>query len=81
MMVATISDVLPYGALWYAEPNAVSNAVNYARFYSRSHDAMIRVYDETCNVIGTHQHEGEFKGDFVTRLGKAARAGLNPVTA
>jgi len=27
----------------------------------RSHDAVIRVYDETGNVIETHEHAGEFK--------------------
>jgi hypothetical protein len=32
----------------------------YAKFFS-SHDAVIRVYDETGNVIQTHQHAGEFK--------------------
>jgi hypothetical protein len=26
-----ISDVLSFGALWYTEPNAVSNAISYAR--------------------------------------------------
>jgi hypothetical protein len=46
-----ISDVLPFGALWYGEPDAISNAVNYAKFYSRSDDAVIRVYDEAGNVI------------------------------
>src|SRR6266568_4736687 len=56
-----ISDVLPYGALWYAEPNAVSNAVGYAKHRSRSHDAVIRVYDDAGNVIETHEHKGEFK--------------------
>ena len=30
-------------------------------FYSRSHDAVIRVYDEAGNVIETHEHAGEFK--------------------
>jgi hypothetical protein len=30
--VDLISDVLPYGALWYAEPNAVSHAISYAKF-------------------------------------------------
>jgi hypothetical protein len=54
--VDLISDVLPCGALWYAEPNAVSNAIGYARFYSRSHDAVIRVYDSAGNVIETHEH-------------------------
>jgi hypothetical protein len=28
--------------LWYGDPNTIS----YAKFYSRSHDAVIRVYDE-----------------------------------
>jgi hypothetical protein len=28
--------------MWYSEPNAISNAVGYARFYSRSHDAVIQ---------------------------------------
>jgi hypothetical protein len=28
---------------------------------SRSHDAVIRVYDEAGNVIETHEHIGEFK--------------------
>jgi hypothetical protein len=66
----------------YTGPDAVSNAIGYAKFYSRSHDAVIRVYDETGNVIATREHAGEFKGDFVTRLGKRhARGGLNPVTA
>jgi hypothetical protein len=39
--VNLISDVLPFGRLWYGEPKAVSNAVEYAKFYSRSHDAVI----------------------------------------
>jgi hypothetical protein len=28
---------------------------------SRSHDAVIRVYDEGGNVIETHEHAGDFK--------------------
>jgi len=40
-----ISNVLPFGRLWYGEPNAAANAIGYALFYSRSHDAVIRVYD------------------------------------
>jgi hypothetical protein len=32
--------------LWYGELNAVNNAIGYAKFYSRSHDAVIRVYDQ-----------------------------------
>jgi hypothetical protein len=38
-----IFDALPFGRLCYGEPNAVSNAVDYAKFRSRSHRAVIRV--------------------------------------
>jgi hypothetical protein len=31
------------------EPNAISNAIGYAKFFSRSHAAVIRVYDEAGN--------------------------------
>jgi hypothetical protein len=47
--------------LWYAGPNAASNAVDYAKFRSRSHHAVIRVYDAAGNVIGTHENAGDFK--------------------
>jgi hypothetical protein len=49
--VDLISDALPFGRLWYGEPNAISNAVDYAKFRSWSHDAVIRVYDPAGNVI------------------------------
>ena len=29
----------------------------YAEFYGRSHDAVIRVYDEAGNVIETHERD------------------------
>ena len=38
--VDLISDVLPFGRLWYGERNAISNAIDYAKFRSRSHDAV-----------------------------------------
>jgi hypothetical protein len=41
--VDLISDGLPFGRLWYGEPNAATNAVGYAKFRSRSHHAGIRV--------------------------------------
>jgi hypothetical protein len=59
--VDLISDALPFGRLWYGEPNAASDEIDYANFYSRSHDAVIRVYDATGNVIETHEEVGEFK--------------------
>jgi len=56
-----ISDAPPFGRLWYGEPNAVANAIDYAKFYSRSHRAVIRIFDESGNVIETHEHAGDFK--------------------
>jgi hypothetical protein len=59
--VDLISDVLPFGRLWYAGPNAAANAVGYAEHRSRSHHAVIRVYDGAGNVTETHEHKGDFK--------------------
>jgi hypothetical protein len=59
--VDLISDALPFRRLWYGESDAISNAIGYAKFYSRSHDAVIRVYDEAGNVIKTHKQAAEFK--------------------
>jgi len=36
-------------------------AIGYATHRSRSHDAVIRVYDIAGNVIETHEHAGDFK--------------------
>ena len=59
--VDLISDALPFGRLWYDGPNAASNAIGYASHYSRSHDAVVRVYDERSNLIETHEHAGDFE--------------------
>jgi hypothetical protein len=59
--VDLISDVLPFGRLWYGEPNAISNAIGYAEHCSRSHQAVIRVYDDAGNVIEMHEHVRQFK--------------------
>jgi hypothetical protein len=59
--VDLISDALPFGRLWYARPDAVANAIGYAEHRSRSHGAVIRVYDATGNVVETHEHTGDFK--------------------
>jgi hypothetical protein len=37
------------------------NAIGYALHSSRSHPAVIRVYDEAGNVIETHEEAGQFK--------------------
>jgi hypothetical protein len=59
--VDLISDALPFGRLSYGEPNAICNAIGYAVHYSRSHDAVIHVYDAAGNVIETHENKGDFK--------------------
>ena len=56
--VDLISDALPFGRLWYDTPD---HAIGYAMHSSRSHDAVIRVYDDAGNVIETHEHKGDFK--------------------
>jgi hypothetical protein len=43
-----------FGGLWYAGQNAVNHAIDYAKCRSR-------VYDESGNVIETHEHAGDFK--------------------
>jgi hypothetical protein len=55
--VDLISDVLPFGRLWYLE---VDDAIGYSKHRSRSHHAVIRVYDEAGNVIETHEHAGDY---------------------
>ena len=59
--VDLISNVPPFGRLWYRELNAVGNASAYAMHSSRSHYTLIRVYDDARNVIETHQNAGRFR--------------------
>jgi len=51
---------LPFGALWYTGTNAMNDSIGYAERCRRSHNALIRVYDEAGNVIDTHEQAGEF---------------------
>jgi hypothetical protein len=44
-----------------SRPNAISNAIEYAKHRSRSHDAVIRVYDDAGNVIEAHELAGELE--------------------
>jgi hypothetical protein len=53
--VNLISDELPFGHLLYLD---VREAVDYARFYSCSHDTVICVYDAAGNLIETYEHVG-----------------------
>jgi hypothetical protein len=45
--VDLISDALPFGRLWYTKPD---DAIEYAKHCSRSHNAVIRVYDDVGNI-------------------------------
>jgi hypothetical protein len=53
-----ISDALPFGHLSYRGAGA---AVGFAKFFSRSHKAEIRVFDRNGKVIETHESAGEFR--------------------
>jgi len=53
-----ISDALPFGALWDLQ---VADAIEYAKHYSRAHDAVISVYDAAGKLIEVHRHKGKFK--------------------
>jgi len=44
-----------------ASQTQFSNAIGYAKFYSRSHDAVIRVYNAAGSVIEAHGQAGDFK--------------------
>ena len=54
--VDLISERFRYGPIWYAGPDAVRNAVAYAKYHSLSrwHRAKIRVLDDFGGVIQTH---------------------------
>ena len=43
-----ISDVLPFGGLWYT---TIPDAIDYAKHRRRAHDAVISVYDGLGNLI------------------------------
>jgi hypothetical protein len=56
-----IGDQLALGLLWFEGPDAIVDAVSYAKFFSRSQSAVIRLFDESGAVVETHEQVGEFK--------------------
>ena len=50
-----ISDRLRRGPIWYAGPDAVRNAVAFAKYCSHSRWAIIRVFNESGNVTEVHE--------------------------
>jgi hypothetical protein len=45
---------------WRMSALRIENAIGFAKFFSRSHDTVIRV-DDVSNVIETHEHAGNSK--------------------
>jgi YD repeat-containing protein len=50
------------------------DGVDYAKFRSRSHAAVIRVYDAAGKVIETHDHKGDSKEPSAGRNKKPPRS-------
>jgi hypothetical protein len=57
-----ISELFRYGPIWYAGPDAVRNAIAYAKYRShfRSQRAIIRVLDDSGAVVQMHEWRGAF---------------------
>ena len=55
--VDLINERFRYGPIWYVGPDAVRNAVAYAKYrsLSRSHGAKIHVFDDSGAGIQTHE--------------------------
>ena len=52
-----ISELFRYGPIWYAGPDAVRNAIAYAKYrsHSRSQRAIIRVLDDSGALVQMHE--------------------------
>jgi hypothetical protein len=52
-----VSELFRYGPIWYAGPDAVRNAIAYAKYRShfRSQRAIIRVLDDCGEVLQMHK--------------------------
>ena len=50
------SNLFRYGPIWYAGPDAIRNAIAYAKYCShfRSQRAIIRVIDDSGDVVQMH---------------------------
>ena len=49
--VDLISDVLPFGRLWYGEPNAASNAIGYAKLAALPTEVIATATEYACDQI------------------------------
>jgi hypothetical protein len=57
---ALVGNRVPLGELRFEGPDAIVDAVNYAKFYSRSHPGIIRVFDESGAVVWMADSAGNF---------------------
>ena len=55
-----VGNRVPLGELRFEGPDAIVDAVNYAKFCARSHLAIIRVFDESRAVVWTAESRGNF---------------------
>jgi hypothetical protein len=55
-----IGERLPLGVLCFEGPDAIEDAVNYARSFSYSHPAIIRVFDESGTLAVTLELAHDF---------------------
>jgi len=55
--VDLVSELFRYGPIWYSGPDAVRNAIAYAKYRShfRSQRALIRVLDHSGAVVQMHE--------------------------
>jgi hypothetical protein len=53
-----LSDALPFGRLWYQKADA---AIGYAKFYSRSQQGEVRVFDAAGEMIAAENWTGDFR--------------------
>jgi len=53
-----LCDALPFSRLWYGR---AEGAIDYAKFYSWSHTVIVRVFDQSGALIGTHESECAFR--------------------
>jgi hypothetical protein len=51
---------VPLGRLRFEGPDAIVDALNYAKFCSRSHPGIIRVFDESGAVVWTAESASNF---------------------
>ena len=58
---ALISDALPFGRLWFGGPNPINNALDFAKFYGRACDVIIRVFDSQGNTVNEHSQKAAFR--------------------